>query len=82
MENTSNQFLSILHKYESRQVPLFLAGYWFGNLKKEIYLLFFCPDAKSVLMLRATSVLFLKRVCLQKATKDCFSLVVGFCVFN
>lgn len=45
-------------------------------------LLFFHHDAKSVMMLWATSTLFLKRICFQKTTEDCFTLMVGFYVFH
>lgn len=45
-------------------------------------LLFFHHDAKSALMLWATSTLFLKRICFQKTTEDCFTLMVGFFVFH
>lgn len=61
-------------------MPLFFAGS--GIKKKEIRLLFFCPDAKSVLLLWAASLLFLRRVSLQKTAEGCFSLVVVLWVFH
>lgn len=68
VQNTSKEFLSILHNNE-KQMPLFLAGCLFSNYQKEIYFLFCCSAAKTALMLSATCTSFLKTVCLQKTTE-------------
>lgn len=43
-------------------------------------LLFFHHNAKPVMMLWATCILFLKRICFWKTTADCFNWWLRFCV--